>query len=82
MARRQAFRLSPPLAELRLACGRDFPLIAYGNIGYPDDEIGWINTDAEDPVDYCRFAVGWPAKIIGGCCGTTPAHIQQLKAVL
>lgn len=74
--------LSAPLAELRTACGPDFPLIAYGNIGYPDDEIGWVNTDAEDPVTYCRHAAGWPAKIIGGCCGTTPAHIEQLKAVL
>jgi methionine synthase I (cobalamin-dependent) len=74
--------LAVPLAELRSICGPDFPLIAYGNIGYPDDEIGWINTDAEDPVVYCQHAAAWPAKIIGGCCGTTPAHISQLKAVL
>ena len=74
--------LSAPLAELRATCGPDFPLIAYGNIGYPDDEIGWINTDAEDPVVYCQYAANWPAKIIGGCCGTTPAHIAQLKVLL
>lgn len=74
--------LAAPLAELRSVCGPDFPLIAYGNIGYPDDEIGWINTDAETPDAYCQYAAHWPAKIIGGCCGTTPAHIAQLKAVL
>jgi methionine synthase I (cobalamin-dependent) len=74
--------LAKPLAELREVCGPDFPLIAYGNIGYPDEKVGWVNTDAEDPVVYCRHAVDWPVKILGGCCGTTPAHISKLKAVL
>lgn len=74
--------LAKPLAELRAACGPNFPLIAYGNIGYPDDKVGWVNTDAEDPVVYCQHAVDWPVKIVGGCCGTTPAHISQLKAIL
>jgi len=75
-------QLAAPLNELRAVCGQDFPLIAYGNIGYPDKKIGWVNTDTEDPVVYGRHAAHWPAKIIGGCCGTTPAHIAQLKAVL
>jgi methionine synthase I (cobalamin-dependent) len=70
------------LEELRAACGPDFPLIAYGNIGYADDQVGWVNTDAENPTVYCQHAAGWPAKIVGGCCGTTPAHISNLKAVL
>jgi S-methylmethionine-dependent homocysteine/selenocysteine methylase len=74
--------LSAPLAELRTVCGPDFPLIAYGNIGYTDEKAGWVNTDAEDPVVYCQHAGLWPARIIGGCCGTTPSHISQLKAVL
>jgi len=71
--------LAKPLAELQTVCGSDFPLIAYGNIGYADDEIGWVNTDSEDPKAYCTHAVGWPVKIVGGCCGTTPEHIRQLK---
>ena len=74
--------LAASLEELRAACGPDFPLIAYGNIGYADEKIGWINTDAENPVAYCQYAAGWPVKIVGGCCGTTPAHIAKLKAVL
>jgi len=74
--------LAVPLNELRTICGPDFPLIAYGNIGYPDETIGWINTDAEDPVAYCRYTEDWPVKIVGGCCGTTPAHIEKLRAVL
>jgi S-methylmethionine-dependent homocysteine/selenocysteine methylase len=77
-----ALSLSAPLAELRQVCGPDFPLIAYGNIGYPDDQIGWVNTDAEDPVVYCQHAAGWPVKILGGCCGTTPAHVAKLRDVI
>jgi len=74
--------LAKPLEELQIACGKDFPLIAYGNIGYADDEVGWVNTDSEDPKAYCGQAVHWPAKIIGGCCGTTPAHISELKSAI
>ncbi len=74
--------LVKPLAELRQACGAAFPLIAYGNIGYADDEVGWINTDSEDPKNYCEHAAHWDVKIVGGCCGTTPEHIRQLKLAL
>jgi methionine synthase I (cobalamin-dependent) len=74
--------LAKPLAELKQACGADFPLIAYGNIGYADDKVGWVNTDAENPQAYCSHASRWPAKIIGGCCGTTPEHIAALKSML
>jgi methionine synthase I (cobalamin-dependent) len=71
--------LAKPLAELQAACGKDFPLIAYGNIGYADEETGWVNTDSENPKAYCEHAIHWPVKIVGGCCGTTPEHITQLK---
>jgi homocysteine S-methyltransferase len=71
--------LAKPLAELESACGRDFPLIAYGNIGYADVKIGWVNTDSESPEIYCQHAIHWNARIIGGCCGTTPEHIRRLS---
>jgi S-methylmethionine-dependent homocysteine/selenocysteine methylase len=74
--------LAKPLAELLTACGKNFPLIAYGNIGHEDDKVGWVNTDAEDACVYCGLASRWPAKIIGGCCGTTPEHIRKLAMVL
>ena len=74
--------LLKPLTELQLACGDDFPLIAYGNIGYADEKIGWVNTDSENPKAYCEHASHWPAKIIGGCCGTTPEHISELTSSL
>lgn len=74
--------LAKPLAELQTVCGKDFPLIAYGNIGYADEEVGWINTDSENPKAYCEHAIHWPVKIVGGCCGTTPEHIAELWSAL
>ena len=74
--------LAKPLIELHTACGKDFPLIAYGNIGYADEKVGWVNTDSENPTAYCEHARQWPARIIGGCCGTTPAHIEELRSVI
>ncbi|MDD2922468.1 MAG: homocysteine S-methyltransferase family protein [Anaerolineales bacterium] len=74
--------LAKPLAELKSTCGENFPLAAYGNIGYADEKIGWVNTDSENPKNYCKHAVHWDAKIIGGCCGTTPEHIRQLRLTI
>lgn len=71
--------LAKPLAELRAICGPDFPLIAYGNIGYADEAQGWINTDTVDPESYLQYARTWPAQIVGGCCGTTPEHVRKLR---
>ncbi len=68
--------ISACLKELRSAC--DLPLIAYGNIGYADADGSWVCTDAIEPEAYARYAKTWDAKIIGGCCGTTPEHIRRL----
>ena len=40
----------------------------------------WAN--AMDPQQYLEYAKGWReqgARIIGGCCGTTPDHIRALR---
>jgi S-methylmethionine-dependent homocysteine/selenocysteine methylase len=74
-----AHTLAKPLTELRAVCGPDFPLIAYGNIGYANEVQGWINTDAVSPDSYLQTAQTWPAQIVGGCCGATPDHIRKLR---
>ena len=74
-----AHTIAQPLAELRAICGEHFPLVAYGNIGFADEEQGWINTDSPDPEGYLQYAQSWPAQIIGACCGSTPEHIRKLK---
>lgn len=74
-----AHTVAQPLTELRGICGEDYPLMAYGNIGYVDEEQGWINTDSTDPEGYLKHAQSWLAQIIGACCGSTPEHIRKLR---
>jgi S-methylmethionine-dependent homocysteine/selenocysteine methylase len=54
---------------------------AYGNVGHVDPVVGWTLTDAVSPIAYAKAAMSWRergASIIGGCCGTTPAHIAAI----
>lgn len=53
----------------------------YGNVGHVDDEVGWTLTHAVSPQMYATHARAWAndgADIIGGCCGTMPAHINAI----
>lgn len=68
------------LLELRRAAP-DVPCGAYANIGHPDPVQGWINTDAQQPDVYAALAEQWlahGANLVGGCCGTGPAHIAAI----
>ena len=69
------------LAELRSVCGF-LPLGAYANAGAVDPKRGWIETEYSQPAVYAASAQGWVdqgARLIGGCCGTTPEHIGALR---
>jgi S-methylmethionine-dependent homocysteine/selenocysteine methylase len=48
------------------------PLGAYGNLGLPEDGSGWTFAEARH-----WLAIG--ARLVGGCCGTTPAHTAALR---
>jgi len=66
----------------RLA-GLGVPFGGYGNVGEPDDATGWRSDGASAPRPYAEAAARWAAAgatILGGCCGTTPAHIAALAA--
>jgi S-methylmethionine-dependent homocysteine/selenocysteine methylase len=61
------------------------PIGAYANAGSADGVIGWNDASESSVVEYARLAKTWVdagATIIGGCCGTTPAHIAALKSRL
>ena len=67
-------------AELRAACRG--PIGLYANVGHADDAIGWTLTDDVLPSAYARHARRWieqGATIVGGCCGTSPAHIEAIR---
>ncbi len=59
----------------------DLPLGVYPNLGHYSD-AGWRFDERVGPDEYAELAAGWRdegAQIVGGCCGTTPAHIAALR---
>ena len=60
------------------------PLIAKGNAGIPKYHDGHIHYDGTPDLmaDYAVLARDCGATIIGGCCGTTPAHLEKMRAAL
>jgi S-methylmethionine-dependent homocysteine/selenocysteine methylase len=61
------------------------PFGVYANTGELGPDRVWRVTNASEPAVYAVAAKTWRergARLIGGCCGTTPAHITALKAQL
>ena len=60
------------------------PVIAKGNAGIPKFVEGHIHYDGtpELMADYAILARDCGARIIGGCCGTTPDHLRAMRAAL
>jgi len=59
------------------------PFGAYPHIGRFDPPE-WLFTDEYPPARYGQVAGRWKklgARILGGCCGTTPDHIAALRAL-
>ena len=59
-------------------------LVAKANCGIPQFVDGAIrfNGTPELMADYARLARDAGARIIGGCCGTTPEHLRAMRAAL
>ena len=66
------------------AAHTSLPVIAKGNAGIPKFVDGHIHYDGtpELMADYAVLARDFGARIIGGCCGTTPAHLVAMRAAL
>jgi 5-methyltetrahydrofolate--homocysteine methyltransferase len=66
------------------AAGPGLPVIAKGNAGIPKFVEGHIHYDGtpELMADYAVLARDCGARIIGGCCGTTPEHLRAMRAAL
>jgi 5-methyltetrahydrofolate--homocysteine methyltransferase len=62
----------------------DAPILVHANAGLPSREDG-VDRFPETPADMAAQVpalVAAGANIIGGCCGTTPAHIVALSAAV
>ena len=60
----------------------NIPIGAYANVGKAEPVFGWEFTHELDATSYAHEAELWVqegAKIVGGCCGTTPEYISELK---
>jgi 5-methyltetrahydrofolate--homocysteine methyltransferase len=59
-------------------------LVAKANCGIPQFRDGEIrfNGTPELMAQYARFSLDAGARIIGGCCGTTPAHLRHMRQAL
>jgi len=59
-------------------------IVAKGNCGIPQYHDGHIHYTGtpELMADYARIALDAGARIIGGCCGTSPEHLASMRKAL
>ena len=76
-------RMIEIVSQMR-AENRDIPILVHANAGLPKHVDGH-DVFPETPEDMAALAprlAAAGANIIGGCCGTTPAHIRAIKEAL
>ncbi len=72
--------VEPTLAALRAL---DRPFAVYANLGAPGEGGG--RTHGATPAEFAAHALRWidaGARAVGGCCGTTPAHVRAITETL
>jgi 5-methyltetrahydrofolate--homocysteine methyltransferase len=59
-------------------------IVAKGNCGIPFYEEGKIKYNGTPPLmaDYARIVRDAGARIVGGCCGTSPEHLASIRTAL
>jgi S-methylmethionine-dependent homocysteine/selenocysteine methylase len=69
------------LAYIEALAGLGVAFGAYANAGSARDRIGWGDAAVGGAATYAALARTWMdagATIVGGCCGTGPAHVARL----
>jgi S-methylmethionine-dependent homocysteine/selenocysteine methylase len=67
------------VTELRATTS--LPVGIYANAGHLRADGSWTDQGGVDPEEYARAAQEWHragARVLGGCCGTTSAHVARL----
>jgi len=57
----------------------------YAHLGEPDDVTGWRLPEHHEPEAYASWMtrrLDEGARLVGGCCGTGPGHIEALAALI
>ncbi|MEK0085894.1 betaine--homocysteine S-methyltransferase [Benzoatithermus flavus] len=69
---------------LKAAAGPNDVVVAKGNCGIPEYKDGHIHYSGTPEImaDYARLARACGARIVGGCCGTTAAHVAAMRKAL
>jgi 5-methyltetrahydrofolate--homocysteine methyltransferase len=75
-----AEELRPHLVEL--ATVADTLICAYPNAGLPNELGGYDETPEQTAAFVGEFADAGLVNVVGGCCGTTPAHIGAIAAAV
>ena len=73
-------RMIDIVKEMRTVAG-DTPILVHANAGLPSN-INGVDVFPEGPADMAgkvKAIIDAGAKIIGGCCGTTPDHIRAIR---
>lgn len=70
-----------PIVE-EIAKWTSIPIIVKANAGLPDPVTNTYNVSPQEFAEVCREMVKFGAKVMGGCCGTTPEYIARLKVML
>jgi S-methylmethionine-dependent homocysteine/selenocysteine methylase len=68
-------------ACLAVLASSGLPFGCYANLGAPEDVTGFRRSDELSPEDFADCAARWlaaGARLVGGCCGTTPEHIRAI----
>ena len=79
-----AAELVASIVNLAAAADPSAVLVAKANCGIPQYVDGAIrfNGTPELMAEYARLALDAGARIIGGCCGTTPEHLRAMRQAL
>ena len=72
------------MEQMAKARTSDKSLIAKGNCGIPKFEKGEVRYDGTPVLmgAYANLMRAIGIDLIGGCCGTTPRHIEAMRAAL
>ena len=71
-----AKQLRPHVAEIARVA--DTRILAYPNAGLPNEMAEYDETPEETAAHLAEWAASGLVNIVGGCCGTTPAHIAAI----